>query len=96
MNDKEKKLLERPVESDTKILVKKLVNFGEFQALYEKWVWDGISASSIVCLEEDVASMSKEDLIKFIFEKMQLPVDKQTTHSVSGGYVFVNFGFDAG
>lgn len=96
MTEKEEKLRARPVESDTKVLIEKIVNFGEFTALYEKWLWDGITASSIICLEEDVKDWGQEKLVAFIFEKMQLPVDPQATYSVSNGYVYVNFGFDAG
>ena len=96
MDEKSKKLMDRPVEEDTKIIVEKLVNFGEFTALYEKWYWEGVTASSIICLEEDARKFGEEKLVEYIFKMMQLPVDPQYTYSTKNGYVYVNFGFDAG
>lgn len=93
MTDKEKKLLERPVESDTKIIANAMLDFGDFKALYEKWVWDGVMASSVICLKEDVQDRSQQELIEFLFTTMKLPIDPQATYKVSGDYIFLNFGF---
>lgn len=94
MKEKEQKLLARPVEDDTTILAKMIVDFGDFKGLFEKWTWDGVSASSLVFLSEDVVSMDSKALIQYVFGKMQLPVDPQTTYSSRDGFTFVNFGFE--
>lgn len=94
MDEKYKRLKERPVEEDTKIIVEKLVDLGEFMALYEKWFWEGVTASSIICLEEDAMKFGEKKLVEYIFKMMQLPVDPKYTYSTKNGYVYVNFGFE--
>lgn len=44
-----------PVEEDTKIIFEQEATLGEYEVLYQKWFWDGISAESIIFANEDVA-----------------------------------------
>ena len=88
-----KRLLNRPVEKDTRILMEDLVDFGEFQGLMELWVWDGITGSTIILLEYDVSRFSNEDLLGLLFDRMKQPKDPQTTLSRTGEFVYVNYGF---
>jgi hypothetical protein len=88
-----KKLLARPVESDTKIIRADLVDLGEFPALMELWVWEGITASSFVVLKKDLGQRSIDQLIDFCFEKIKQPRDPQTTSKEVGEYIYINYAF---
>jgi hypothetical protein len=90
---KEQKLLNRPVDKDTEVILEDLVSFDQFPGLMELWKWDNITASSIILLQEDVKGMKENEIINFVFEKMKQPVDPQTTFKISGDYVYINFGF---
>lgn len=96
VNDNEKlmkkeKLLRRPVESDTQILMQDLIDFGRCIGLMELWIWEGITASSVIFLLEDVAGLSKDEQIDLAFGKT--PRDPKTTYQVNGDYVYINYGF---
>jgi hypothetical protein len=94
MDNKKEKLLGRPVESDTRILFKEMVKVGEWDALYERWSWEGITASSVVFLYEDVHNLGKEKIIEIVRSTFQLSNDEKMTYSVNVDHVFVNFAFE--
>jgi hypothetical protein len=90
---KEQKLMNRPVEEETTVLMEDLVNFDQFIGLMELWRWDGITASSIVLLLEDVAGFDQAELINLVFSKMKRPVDPNATFSIHLDYVYINYDF---
>ncbi len=49
-----------PVEEDTKIVMQQEAMLGEYEVLYQKWSWDGITAESIIFASEDVSSLDDE------------------------------------
>ncbi|MFK5949693.1 MAG: hypothetical protein QM500_13100 [Methylococcales bacterium] len=83
-----------PVENDTRILFRHEMKFGEYDILYEKWCWDGISAESIIFASEDVAGLSDKQLE---FEVRSSPLLRHdtcvTVKSTESGFTFVNFNF---
>jgi hypothetical protein len=93
LSDIKSKLLSRPIEADTLILEQAFIQFEECIGLFEKWTWDGVSASSIVLILSDVPRMKEMEFIASLFKQMQLPLDKDLTTSVSGDYYFLNFNF---
>lgn len=93
MSLKKEKLLKRNIEPETRILMEDLVDFDGCVALMELWSYEGITASSIVFLEEDLEAKSDKEVVKYVFEKLKQPVDEQTTITRSDGYVYVNYGF---
>ena len=48
----EKKLLDRPIDSDTKVNYFKVEKKEDFLFLFEESFWDGISISSIILLKK--------------------------------------------
>lgn len=93
--DSKQKLKNRPIENDTVILKEVMLEFRDFLGVFEVWQWDGISASTVVLVKSDVNHYSKEELIKTVFEQIQMPVDPKLTYSEKEDYVFINFGFNA-
>jgi len=57
-----KRLLERPVESDTKIVYTKYVRVGEIPLLVEKWRADGVIGMTAVFLSEHATEMDDSAL----------------------------------
>ncbi|PIE46563.1 MAG: hypothetical protein CSA42_07845 [Gammaproteobacteria bacterium] len=83
-----------PVDKDTKILHSQEVTLGEYQVLYEKWCWDGITAESIIFLAKDVFYLNDADIKKEVRKLAIVNADSDVTLKRSeSGYVFVNFNF---
>lgn len=93
--DVRSKLLSRPIESDTVILEQAFVKFETCQGLFEKWRWDGITACSVILLDNDVPRINEQEFVESLFKQMQLDVDKNLTTSRSGDFYFLNFNFSA-
>jgi len=91
-----KKFENVPVESDTKILFQEEVKFGEHEALYQKWFWDGITAESLIFLSEDVSHIDDETIKEEVLNSPLANAESSVTLKRSeSGYVFVNFNFIA-
>ena len=85
------------VEADegTTILHRQEATLGNYDVLYEKWFWNGISAESIIFANEDVTDKSDEYIIA---EVKTSPLVKSgsefTIKRLESGYIFVNFNFE--
>jgi hypothetical protein len=95
MQETQQKLLKRPVDSGTHIIHQSFIQFKEGVALYEKWSWQGVSASSLIFINSDITQFNQDDLIKSLFEQMKLELDEHLTIATEQDYFFVNFGFQS-
>jgi len=85
-----------PVEEDTQILASLKANLGEFEILYQKWFWDGITAESFIFLSEAVQQMSDKELEVEARTSPAIKADSEITIQRSdSGFTFVNFNFEA-
>jgi len=84
-----------PVEKGTKIIFSSPMMFGEFDIVYQKWSWDGITAESIIFLSDDVKEMDDEALEDDVRDGPLVREDSQVTISRGDEYTFVNFNFKA-
>ncbi len=84
-----------PVEADTEILFEQEAKFGDYDVLYQKWVYDGITAESIIFSNDDVLKLSDE---KIKAEVKESPLIKDgssiTLKRSDSGFTFVNFNFE--
>jgi hypothetical protein len=81
-------------EEDTKVIFRHEVKFGDYDILYEKWVWDGITAESIVFDSKDVADLSDDEIIKDVKSSPLVESNSDVTIKRSDtGYTFANFNF---
>jgi len=84
-----------PVEEDTCILFSHKVHFGEYEVLYQKWTWDGITAESLIFVTEDIKQMSNKELEREVKTSPLLKADTDITIKRSdSGFTFVNFNFE--
>jgi len=83
-----------PVEEDTIIIFRKRATIGEYKVLHEMWVWDGITAESIIFATEDIVELTDKEIEKKV--KM-LPFVNEgpgiTLKRTDSGFTFVNFNF---
>ncbi|WP_025209089.1 hypothetical protein [Hippea sp. KM1] len=84
-----------PIDEDTTILFQQEARLGNYDVLYQKWLWDGIVAESIIFAKEDVKDLEDEEIEKLVKSSPIVKEGSKITlkHSDSG-YVFVNFNFD--
>jgi hypothetical protein len=82
-----------PVEADTEVKLRKVIQVGDFEALYEIWFWDGITAESLIFLTEDVAGMDEEALTSFVRANAKVSADSSVTIARRDEFTWTNFNF---
>ena len=91
MSDKFKMV---PVDPDTRVLKRSLTTVGGYDALHERWSFDGVKAESLVFLSDDIAGVSDEVLERLVRETEGVDTGSQITLKRSkSGFTFVNFNF---
>lgn len=82
-----------PVDEGTRIIATKGEKIGEYDVVYQKWFWDGVKAESIIFYNEDVKSLTKEDILKLVHSATFVSFVSSTTYSQGDTYTFINFNF---
>lgn len=83
-----------PVEPDTRVLSRKPCAVEGYQALHERWVWDGIKGETLIFVSADVSQLGDEDLRRLLAGSELFEADSQVTIKRSDSeYTFVNFNF---
>jgi len=91
MSDKFKNV---PVEEDTNIIFSLEAQFGNYEILYQKWSWEGVTAESLIFDSRDVADLTDEELIAEVKTSPLLKEESKVTLTRNdSGFVFVNFNF---
>ncbi len=84
-----------PVEKGTKIIFQQEATLGEYEVLYQKWYWDGITAESIIFMNDDISGLNDNEIEFEVRTSPLLSQDSSITLSRSeSGYTFVNFNFE--
>ena len=82
-------------EEDTSILNRMEVKLGDYEVLYEKWSWDGISAESIIFANTDIKDLSDKELEAEVKASPLVKSSSDITIKRSKtGFTFVNFNFE--
>ena len=86
-----------PMDSDTLLLLQADAQINGIDALYQKWIWDGVAADSLIFANADVANID-ETALKTLVAESAFAINKdieQMTYKVSkSGFTFVNFNFE--
>ena len=91
MNEKFKNV---PTDDETTILFESTMKFGDLDILYQKWHWDNIYAQSIVFVEEDIKTMTDDELKEYVKESDIIKDKNKITMSRDkDGFTFINFNF---
>lgn len=85
-----------PLDEGTNILFQQEAKFAEYDILYQKWVWEGISAESIIFESEDLLNLSDTEIEAKVRRSPLLKSDSQITiKRLDTGFTFVNFNFES-
>lgn len=94
MNAMNNKFANISVEADTKIINQLEALLGSYPVLYQKWIWDGITAESIIFANLDIPDLTDEELEKEVKDSPICRENSQITIKKTDGFTFVNFNFD--
>ena len=84
-----------PVEDDTEILIQTECKFGEFDILYQKWVWNSIAAESIIFESKDISNLNDREIEQEVRSSPLVKKDSKVTISrTESGFTLVNFNFE--
>lgn len=86
------------MESDTRLLMQADAQINGIDALYQKWIWEGITAESLIFANADVVGMSEIKLKTLVMDSAFTECDnpERMTYSQSdSGFTFINFNFEA-
>ncbi len=95
-NSMPKKFLKVPKDKDTRILFESEMKLHEFDVLYQKWFWDGITAESIIFSSDEITHLDDNDILAKVRCSDIVNQESQLTikHSESG-FTFINFNFES-
>ena len=83
-----------PTEDDTRILLSKNSNWGDFDVLYQIWTWAGVQAESLIFLTKDISSISEAKLLEDIRSSAMIKdKDAEITCKTTSKFTFFNFNF---
>jgi hypothetical protein len=85
-----------PTEADTAITLSLESKFGEYDVLYQQWIWDGIQANSLIFDNDDIADIELQSLIEEVRNSPLVnDMSKELTSTVQSEYTFINFNFES-
>lgn len=93
-----KKFNNVPIGADTRIILQTESKIGGHDALYQKWVWDGIVAESIIFDNKDVIKLTRGEIETEVRQSPLLELEVDSTVTIrrsNSGFTFVNFNFVA-
>jgi len=83
-----------PIEEGTIIIFQLEAAFGKYKVLYQKWKWEGVTAESVIFDNQDIVTMSDDEIIMEVKNSPLLNPDAELTFKRSeSGFTFVNFNF---
>jgi len=81
-------------DPDTTILFSTPAKFGDYDVLYQKWSYSGITAESLIFTNADITNTTMDELEKEIRNSpMVTDSSKEITTSNKSEYTFFNFNF---
>jgi hypothetical protein len=84
-----------PTEEDTAITLSLESKFGEYDVLYQQWIWDGIQANSLIFDNDDIADIELQSLIEEVRESdLVVNNNQEMTTRVQAHFTFINFNFN--
>lgn len=93
MSDKFKNV---PIEEDTVILHRAEGCLGNYDVLYEKWSWEGVTADCFIFANKDIQDLTDSQLIDEVKTSPMLKDSSKIEIKRSdSGFTFVSFNFTA-
>jgi hypothetical protein len=84
-----------PTEADTAITLSLESKFGEYDVLYQQWIWDGIQANSLIFDNDDIADVELQSLIEEVRNSPLVNhTSKELTTKLSEQFTLISFNFE--
>ena len=86
-----------PMDSDILLLLQADAQINGIDALYQKWILEGITADSLIFANIDVADIDEIALKTLVSESafaIEKRIEKMTYSESESGFTFVNFNFE--
>ncbi len=84
-----------PLDEGTIIKNSKVIEVGEFEALHQRWVWEGVVAESLIFVGTDVQELTDEGLVALANNSGLIQGESRTTITrESSGFTFLNMNFE--
>ena len=84
-------------DPDTRIKAQRQVSIGGIDALYQRWVWDGVIGESLIFCAEDIPGLSDRGIEELVGKAgIDLASGKYdaVVRRTEKCFVFVNYGFE--
>lgn len=94
-SDKNLKFAKIPVDEGTRIDAEVLTKINGWDAVHQRWSWDGVRGESLIFCTEDLQGISEELLIDLLQSSVLAEFKDANVNQNENGYTFVNFGFEA-
>ena len=84
-----------PTEADTAITLSLESKFGEYDVLYQQWIWDEIQANSLILDNDDIDDIELQSLSEEV-RNSPLVNDASKELTIKSGeyFTFINFNFE--
>lgn len=78
------------------LIFEQVCALGEYEVLYQNWVWEDIEAHGMIFADEDVSHLTDEQIIAEVKLSPMVNKDSEITFARNkDGFTFVNFNFEA-
>lgn len=81
-----------PIDKETTIIYHEYIKIGEYNARIERWSWDGIQASSLIFLKEEVIHLTNSELTRLI--RQETGIVEEFAFKDSGEFLFFSYGYE--
>lgn len=86
----------RDVDDDTRILAERYSKIDGVPVLHELWVWDGVTASSLVIPKQYLPSLAEADVLALLRQEFEVTGGYTFVNHADSHFVYVNYNFVAG
>jgi len=83
-----------PKDKGTRIIDQYVLRIGDYEAVKQRWTWEGVLADSLIFVNDDVKALSDDELVTYINTHWDDEIIGSVTIKRSPqGFCFVNFNF---
>lgn len=85
----------RGIDEGTRILATTYLNQDGYDLLVEQWLWDGITAKSLIFISDQVRGQNDLEVENLARRILQLTDEKSVTLERKAEFTFFNFDFES-
>lgn len=82
-----------PIEKDTKLFSRNLIELNGIPCAHENWEWDGVWAESLIFYKEDLKDLNEDGIFDFVSTHKKI-TRSDSTIMIKDKFIFVNYNFE--